>query len=543
MMPRLFIDDHEIEVPAGSTILDAASKLGLDIPTLCFAEGFQPSTSCMVCLVKLKDENRLVPSCATLAEDGMQIESETAEVHKIRRTALELLLSDHVGDCVAPCQLACPTFMDIPLMMRQVAAGELREAVITVKNDIALPATLGRVCPELCERACRRRKVDSSAAICLLKRYVADIDLASDIPYLPSCKTATGEKVAIVGTGPAGLSAAYHLLQEGYACTLFDDHDQPGGMLRYEVDEDTLPRKVLDAEIGVIKKMGACFRMDTRINSGISLVDLRKDFNAVLVAAGPMDQGDIEKFGLLATNKGIQIDTITHETNLPGIFAAGDAVSSRKPAVRAVADGKAAAACIHQYLSGVTITGLSKPFTVHCGRLNDEEIAKYIEGADRTERVVFQGNSAESLTNEQARAEASRCLHCDCGKSSSCKLRKYAEIYGARAGQYRGERKAFERHLQHTDIIYEPGKCILCGLCIQVSEKAGEPLGLTFANRGFNVRVDIPFNRSLADGLEMAAEKCVRTCPTGALARRTKACDNVNTCESCQNLTNQSNKD
>src|SRR5512142_469020 len=137
-MPRLTIDHREVEVPPGATVLDAARKLGIEIPTLCFLEGLKPSTSCLVCMVKVRNQNRLVPSCATVAVDGMEIDSETEEVHQVRRTALELLLSDHLGDCLAPCHFTCPAHMDIPAMLRQISAENLRDAIATVKDTIAL---------------------------------------------------------------------------------------------------------------------------------------------------------------------------------------------------------------------------------------------------------------------------------------------------------------------------------------------------------------------------------------------------------------------
>src|ERR1051325_2186995 len=98
-MPRLTIDNRSVDVPPGGTVLDAARVLGIDIPTLCHLDGYEPSTSCMLCLVKVKGRNRLVPSCATVAEEGMEVESETPQVRQVRRTGLELLLSDHLGDC------------------------------------------------------------------------------------------------------------------------------------------------------------------------------------------------------------------------------------------------------------------------------------------------------------------------------------------------------------------------------------------------------------------------------------------------------------
>src|SRR3569833_2021438 len=126
-MPTLKIDDREVTVPAGATVLDAARQLGIDVPNLCHMEGCQPNTSCLACVVRVNGAARLVPSCATVAADGMRVESETPAVRKARRTALELLLADHAGDCMAPCQTTCPARMDIPTMIDQINLGEMRE--------------------------------------------------------------------------------------------------------------------------------------------------------------------------------------------------------------------------------------------------------------------------------------------------------------------------------------------------------------------------------------------------------------------------------
>ena len=198
-MPRITIDQREVELPPGATILDGARRLGIEIPTLCYLEGRTPLTTCLVCMVKIRETDRFVPACATEAVDGMHVESETEEVHAMRRTALELLVSDHVGDCVAPCQFACPAGMDIPKMLRQIAAGANEEAIRTIKRDIALPAVLGRICPKPCEKVCRRGKADDAVAICDLKRFAADVDLARETPYLPECRSSSGRRVAILG--------------------------------------------------------------------------------------------------------------------------------------------------------------------------------------------------------------------------------------------------------------------------------------------------------------------------------------------------------
>lgn len=528
-MPKLFIDNREVEVDDGATILDAAGKLGIEIPTICFLKDYKPSTSCMVCVVKVNGLDNLVPACGTVAKDGMRVESNSEEVRQARKAALELLLSDHVGDCLGPCQVICPARMNIPLMIRQIAAGKFRDAIATVKKDIALPAVLGRICPKPCERGCRRSVYDDAVSICLLKRYVADLDLQSSNPYLPTCKPTQDKRVAIVGAGPAGLAAAYYLQQAGFCCTVFDEHKQPGGMLRYGVSKQDLPRDVLDKEVAVIGKLGVKFQNQTRIGTDLSMDDLRKDFDAIFVAVGQLKPGDSESMGLEASPNGITVNGKTYQTNLSGVFAGGDAVHKRKLTVRAVADGKEAAVSISQYLSGCSVTGPVKEFNTHIGKLRDGEIEKFLACADKAERTsppkagfiltqrCWAGKDG-GFTDQQARKEAKRCLHCDCRKADTCKLRQYAQDYGAKPTRYKGERRLFVQHLQHPDIIYETGKCIDCGLCVQIAAAAGEELGLTFVGRGFDVRVAVPFDRSIAQALKHSAEQCVNACPTGALA-------------------------
>ena len=518
-MPRLFIDNREVEVGKNATILNAADKLGIEIPTMCFLRDYKPSTSCMVCVVKVDGLSALVPACGTIAEDGMRVESNSEEVRQARRAALELLLSDHVGDCLGPCQVICPANMNIPLMIRQIAAGKFRDAIVTVKKDIALPAVLGRICPKPCEKGCRRAVFDEAVSICLLKRYVADLDLRSANPYLPPCKPSQDKHVAIIGAGPAGLAAAYYLQQAGYGCTVFDEHEQPGGMLRYAIPNEQLPTEVLDKEIALIEKLGMEFQGRTRIGVNSSMEDLRRDFDAVFVAVGQLKPGDAESMGIEASPNGFKVNGTTYQTNLPGVFAGGDAVHKRRLTVRAVADGKEAAVSIGQYLSGCSVTGPVKEFNTRIGKLMDGEIEKFLACADKAQRTSPSGKDGE-LTDEQAHKEATRCLHCDCRKADNCKLRQYAQNYEAKPTRYKNQRRLFTQQIQHPDIIYEPGKCIDCGLCIQTTAAVGENLGLTFIGRGFDVRVAVPFGRSIADALKQSADQCVKACPTGALAFR-----------------------
>jgi ferredoxin len=514
-MPHITIDQQAIEVPAGSTILDAAGRLGIEIPTLCFSRQCEPSTSCLVCLVKVLPGGRMVPACATPVTEGMQIESETEEVRAIRRSTLELLLSDHLGDCIAPCSFGCPAQMNIPQMLRQIAAGQLREALITVKSDIAMPAVLGRICPAPCEKVCRRGNLDSPISICELKRVVADVDLASAEPYMPACRPASGKRVAIVGGGPAGLAAAYYLVQGGHACTIFDDSNTLGGMFAREIPPEKLPRDVLEREIAQILRLGIETRLKTRVGRDISLPELRDRHDVVVIAVGWTAAEQVPAWGVGISGGGIAVKRRTYETNLPGVFAVGNALRGQgTTGIRSVADAKEARVAIEQYLAGQTATGTSPPFTTRIGKMAQDELVLLSTDTANIPRSEF----VSEVELAEAAQQAERCLHCDCRALKTCKLRKYSAQYGADSRRFKAQRRKYDQDTRHADILFEPGKCIDCGLCVQITEAGGEELGLTFIGRGFDVRIGVPLGHSAADALNKVAAECVAACPTAAIA-------------------------
>ena len=518
---QIQIDGRAVTVFPEQSVLDAARFLGIDIPTLCYLEKCGPLNSCLACLVKIN--NKLVPACGTKVQPGMIVESETPEVRDARRTALELLFSDHVGDCLSPCQRLCPLQMNIPLMLRQIQAGGLGDAITTVREALPLPAVLGRLCHHPCEQGCRRGAWDAPAAIRDLERRVAEEDLASPQPHLPKVKSATGKNVVIIGAGPTGLSAAYYLLREGHACTITDRHDKAGGSLRHSLDEEILPPVILDAEIEHLQKLGAQFKLGISLGTEVSLEGLLRGFDAVLLTFGEINKAEVEALGLESSPAGIKTDPETFQTHRPAVFAAGRAVRRINQLVRAMSEGRAAAECIHRFLSGQKIQRAEKPFSCTMGRLDKEELNLFLQEAD----LVSRAESEEICSNiscKEAVTEASRCLHCDCRSAGSCALQFYAKAYGVDTAHYRQHRPKFEQHVQPGGVIFEPGKCILCGICIKLTELAAEPLGLTFIRRGFEMRVAAPFDHTIAEGLQKVAAECVQNCPTGALTFSATSC-------------------
>lgn len=350
-MIKLKINNQTVEVADGFSVLKAAESIGIEIPTMCFKDGFGNHPSCMLCLVKDVKSGKLQPSCALPVEEGMEIITDDKEIHEARKESLELLLSDHVGDCEAPCRTACPAFMDIPQMNRLIAQGDFDQALKVVKEEIAIPLILGYICPAPCENACHRGVADEPLKICELKKIVAEKDLQSDDFYLPQKEKSSGKKVAIIGSGPAGLAAAYHLLLKGHQAVIYDKNPEAGGTLRYDIPEEKLPNSAIDLEVKAIEKLGAEFKLNQEIDKEYFEKNLKKEYDAILFATGNFADGNIETFGFEKTQFGVQVNKETFQI-AEGIFACGNVFKSRKMAVTSVAQAKQAAFSADAFLRG-----------------------------------------------------------------------------------------------------------------------------------------------------------------------------------------------
>jgi formate dehydrogenase major subunit len=281
----LSINGQATQARSGQTILEVVHEQGIDeIPTLCHAPDLEPYGSCFVCVVELEGRGNLLPACSTKVAPGMKIQTRSERVVTSRRTALELLLSNHYADCVSPCMDACPAHVDIQGYLALVNMGLDRQAVDLIRDANPLPAVCGRVCVRKCEVACRRADVDEAVAINHVKRYASDVQGAYDLPVLRGQDR--GVTVGIVGAGPAGLTAAWFLGRRGYRTVLYEAMPKPGGMLRYGIPAYRLPDDVLDAEVDHICKAGAELRTGVRVGVDISLEQLRAEHAAVFLAVG-----------------------------------------------------------------------------------------------------------------------------------------------------------------------------------------------------------------------------------------------------------------
>ncbi len=380
-MINLKINNKTIQVEEGTSVMKAAQAMGIDIPNMCWHDELEHFTSCMLCLVKDQSNGRLFPSCSVKVTEGMEIITDDSEIKEARQTALELLLSEHVGDCEAPCQLTCPAHMNIPLMNRLIAAGKFDESLAVVKRDIALPAVLGRICPAPCEGACHRKTVDEPIAICLLKRYVGDEGVEPEI--IPATKT--GKKVAVIGAGPAGLAAAYYLQIKGVQVTLLDKNEKAGGLLRTAISEEILPMEVLDKEIEIILKTGVDFQGGKDITTE-AFDELKENFDAVIIATGTVPENH-DFYGLKASPKGIVADKDSYQTSEKNVFAIGNVLRSSRLAVRSVGQGKEVAFSVLQYFNGREPKGEPRIFNSRFGRLVADEFAEYIKESVERKRV------------------------------------------------------------------------------------------------------------------------------------------------------------
>ena len=638
-MIHLTINGKQVTAPEGATILEAAKQNDIYIPTLCYDEAVEVYGACGLCVVEAEGIPKLLRSCSAKVSEGMVIHTESERVVQSRKIAMELLMSAHDGDCVAPCQLNCPAHTDCQGYVGLIANGEYDAAIKLIKNKIPLPASIGRVCPHPCEKACRRKNVEEPINIAQLKAFAADMDLKEN-SYLPDIMARTGKKVAVIGGGPAGLTAAYYLNIMGHSVTVYDMMDKMGGMLRYGIPQYRLPKEVLDQEIAIIEDpvgagasafrnrvlatlleqvrfavikgnapaigekvvicgggntaMDAC-RTAVRLGAKEVYVVYRRTRNempadkleideaeeegviykfltnplsfngengkvksitlqimelgepdasgrrspvpvegkteeiavdSVILAIGQrLVQGDVAELALNQRGN-IEADPDFFTTSLDGVFAIGDATNrGASIAIEAIGEADRCAKAVDAYLNGMPLDTrvpyISKR-DEHAIDYSDREIKSRITPKVLPPEVRNKSFDEVSLgfTEEEAKAEASRCLECGCREYYKCKLLKAAQRYDIQPERWEGEMPQKYTHDENAFIERNTAKCILCGLCVRSCREVMDIHAIGLMGRGFTTDISPAFALPLDQTKCNNCGLCVSLCPTGALTEK-----------------------
>jgi heterodisulfide reductase subunit A-like polyferredoxin len=321
----------------------------------------------------------------------------------------------------SPCKVACPAHISVQGYVALVAAGKYREALKLIKEENPLPAICGRVCHHPCESVCQRGTVDEPVAIDFIKRYVADLDLTSDSRFVPELKTKRPEKVAVVGSGPAGLACAYYLAIEGYQVTVFEKLPVLGGMLTVGIPSYRLPRETIEAEIQVIKDMGVQFKPGVEIGKDITIAKLREQgYKAFFIGIGAHECKvlGIEGEDFQGVFPGVDF---LREVNLGNRVAVGDRVA-------VVGGGNVAMDAVRTALR----TGSKKPFIIY--RRSVEEMPA---NEEEIEECREEGIEIMTLTNptriiaESGRVKAIECIKMALGEPDASGRRRPKAIPGS----------------------------------------------------------------------------------------------------------------
>lgn len=341
--------------------------------------------------------------------------AEPIPVDRLQEMADEILLRCR-GEGPANCVGRCPLHVDARQYVQLAKEGKYQEALQVVREQLPFPGVLGYLCAHPCELHCKRIDEDSPIRVRDIKRFLAERE-QGEPQHIVDCEPPRNHKIAVVGAGPGGLLAAYDLERRGYQVTVFEKEEQIGGCLRYKIPDYRLPREVLDRDLSVIEAVGVDVRCGVTFGTDLTLDDLRRDYDAVLVLVG-YEGGMVlmrtaEPPFQLSTRDTVAVDPLTCETGIEGVFAGGDAVSGPSTVVFAMALGRRAAESAHRFLSGQDLRKDREGPTPSrlLWTLEIDEIER--KRRERTPMMLTPCN--EPMSEEEVRAEGERCLDCECG--------------------------------------------------------------------------------------------------------------------------------
>ena len=285
---NIILNNKIVKASPNESILQVANREGIEIPTLCNDPRLEPFSSCYVCVVEVEGMRGHQPSCSTKVTEGMKITTDNDSIKASRKTALDLIMSNHYADCKAPCTETCPAGVDVQGYISLIDKGRYSDAVALIKETNPLPAICGRVCVRPCEDACRRNLLDEGnpVGIDYMKRFASDYDLQSIHKYIPEVAPSTGKNVAVIGAGPGGLSAAHFLQIKGHQVDIYEAAPKSGGWLRYGIPEYRLPNDILDAEVKNITDLGVNIYYNKSLGENLSYKDIKAQYDTTILTIG-----------------------------------------------------------------------------------------------------------------------------------------------------------------------------------------------------------------------------------------------------------------
>jgi len=319
----------------------------------------------------------------------------------------------------SPCTATCPLHCNVHGYVALISQGKFEEALELVRQKLPFPGILAYACAHPCEQECKRIEKDHPISICHLKRFLFDHVEEPEFQFTPPEEK--GKKVAIVGAGPSGLTAAYDLRKMGYSVTLFESKNELGGLLTHGFPSYRLPRQVVEKDLSIIEKMGIEIRLNTQVGKDISAETLNQSYDAIFIAGGISGAEPVlQAFkGLKKARRGtIRVHPVSLETNLKGVFAGGDMVTGPGTIVESMAHGRKAAISIDRYLRGEDVLQGRESEGTQVSPLRS--LLPYSKRMERETLPNMVKPLLPSLTTEEAVEEAKRCLNCagcsDCGE-------------------------------------------------------------------------------------------------------------------------------
>lgn len=395
-MIEIVIDGKYRIVEEGLTLLEAAKVCGVEIPSLCGMNKSNEKVPCDLCVVEV-ESGGTKRACELEVYRGLNVVTQSEQLSEHRRKALNHIMTDHYADCEAPCKTACPAGVDIQSYLYHIAQNDHQKAIEVIKRTLPMPLSIGRVCPAFCESECRRSLVDEPIAIRQLKRHAADADLSAHEAYVPEKKPSKGLNIAVVGSGPGGLTAGYYLSNEGYDVTVFESMPKAGGWLRYGIPEYRLPKDILDKEIELMCRNGMQVHTNQKLGVDFTLSQLSEEYDAVCLAVGASQAVEMHYTGSDLEGCYLGVDY------LKDYVTEQNYVTGQKVAV--IGGGNTAIDCAR------TARRAGADTTLIYRRTRDEmpaEDYEIVEAEHEGVKFHFLTNPAENLADETGRVNAIR---------------------------------------------------------------------------------------------------------------------------------------